>query len=207
MDLYIINNISKTLNTLIMFKYQTTKQFLSNHQCKFLLKNVKPKLNFESAATGQSSTSDKTIRDSNICFIPIDMFPAIKEQLHTHLINMVKIKGYELNFDDELLQFTEYKTDGHYRWHEDSSKEMYSDRYCSLVMQLNDDYEGGELQLKEFDNDGNENIITLEKGEGNLFVFLSSITHRVTTITYGTRYSLVSWFKLKPIKDFKKTML
>jgi hypothetical protein len=52
-----------------------------------------------------------------------------------------------------------------------------------------------------------ETKIQFEKGTGNLFVFLSSITHRVNEIVGGTRYSLVSWFTLKPTKDFKKTLI
>ena len=45
------------------------------------------------------------------------------------------------------------------------------------------------------------------RGIGNLFVFLSSTTHRVAPIIDGNRYSLVGWFKLRPIENFKKTLL
>ena len=70
-------------------------------------------------------------------------------------------------------------------------------------IQLNDEYEGGELQIKDKDN----NEITLDKGLGNLFLFYSHIEHRVMPILDGTRYSLVNWFKLAPIENFKKTLI
>jgi PKHD-type hydroxylase len=72
-----------------------------------------------------------------------------------------------------------------------------------MVIQLNDEYTGGELEIK--DNDNNE--ITLEKGLGNLFLFYSYIIHRVKPVTSGTRYSLVNWFRLTPIENFKKTLI
>ena len=72
-----------------------------------------------------------------------------------------------------------------------------------MVIQLSDDYIGGELQIKDEDN----NEITLESGLGNLFLFYSHITHRVKPVVSGTRYSLVNWFTLTPIENFKKTLI
>jgi predicted 2-oxoglutarate/Fe(II)-dependent dioxygenase YbiX len=71
------------------------------------------------------------------------------------------------------------------------------------VIQLNDEYEGGELLYKDFIN----NEIEFDKGIGNLFIFKSTIEHKVNPITFGTRYSLVSWIKLKEIEGYKKTLL
>ena len=126
--------------------------------------------------------------------------------LNTKLINIfnkeINVKGYNIDFTNNYFQFTEYKTNGYYNWHTDSS-DVLSDRYCSMVIQLNDEYTGGELEIK--DNDNNE--ITLEKGLGNLFLFYSYIIHRVKPVTYGARYSLVNWFRLTPIENFKKTLI
>ena len=47
----------------------------------------------------------------------------------------------------------------------------------------------------------------MEFGLGNLFIFPSNMLHRVKPIKDGIRYSLVSWLKLKEIKDYKKTIL
>ena len=77
------------------------------------------------------------------------------------------------------------------------------DRYCSLVIQLNDEYDGGDLQIKDNEN----KTLAIEKGIGNLILFLSNIEHRVVPIKSGIRYTLVNWVKLKENKDYKKTLL
>ncbi len=96
------------------------------------------------------------------------------------------------------LQFTEYPatTNGHYDWHEDNcwkpspDKANPWDRKLSLVVQLSapESYAGGKL---EFDRD------PLAEGQfvnqGDIIVFPSINRHRVTPVTAGLRYSLVTW--------------
>jgi predicted 2-oxoglutarate/Fe(II)-dependent dioxygenase YbiX len=190
-----------------MFKYTTIKEFLTKEHCNILLETMKSNAELCPGRMGIDSHIDKTKRDSNILFFELKSFPQIKEKLQSVLSEKIKMKGYELDFENEKIQFTEYQKDGHYVWHEDSTPDVFSERYCSLVIQLNNEYDGGELQLKESDFEGNETIITFERGIGNLFVFLSSTTHRVAPIIDGNRYSLVGWFKLRPIENFKKTLL
>jgi predicted 2-oxoglutarate/Fe(II)-dependent dioxygenase YbiX len=190
-----------------MFKYLTIKDFLTKEHCNILLETIKSNVELQPGKIATKMVYDKTKRDSNISFIPLSSLPKIKEKLQLVLSEKIKVKGYELNFENQQVQFTEYQKDGHYAWHQDSSPKEFSDRYCSLVIQLNDDYVGGELQLKEFDNKRKETIITFERGIGNLFVFVSSTTHRVAPIVDGNRYSLVSWFKLRSIQNFKKTFI
>ena len=190
-----------------MFKYTTIKEFLTKEHCDMLLETMKSNAELQPGRIGIDSQIDKTKRESNILFFELKSFPQIKEKLQSVLSEEIKMKGYELDFENQQIQFTEYQKDGHYTWHVDSATNMFSERYCSLVIQLNNEYDGGELQLKEFDFEGNESIITFERGIGNLFVFLSSTTHRVAPIIDGNRYSLVSWFKLRPIENFKKTII
>ena len=92
------------------------------------------------------------------------------------------------------IQFTEYHADdsGHYDWHDDTdsmNKNMY-DRKLSLSMQLSDpsSYEGGIL---EFEGDGG----SAPREQGHVTVFPALKKHRVTPVTKGVRYSLVSWME------------
>ena len=96
------------------------------------------------------------------------------------------------NFDWEgqtdEIQYTEYYDikGGKYDWHIDVGNGTMSMRKISAVVLLNDGYEGGKLQLKSI----GEN---LDIKKGNMFIFPSFISHRVTPVTKGTRKSLVMW--------------
>tara|TARA_R110000824_G_scaffold339505_1_gene526029 strand:+ start:1517 stop:2098 length:582 start_codon:yes stop_codon:yes gene_type:complete len=96
------------------------------------------------------------------------------------------------NFDWEgqtdEIQYTEYYDieGGKYDWHIDVGNGTMSMRKISAVVLLNDGYEGGELQLKSI----GEN---LDMKKGNMFIFPSFVSHRVTPVTKGTRKSLVMW--------------
>ena len=185
-----------------MINYITIPNFLSKKECEDLLqfsltKELKPAL-----VRGSEMVNLKS-RKSNVFFYDYNLdFPNLNEKLIEVFKKEVNVKGYNIDFTNNNFQFTQYTTDGYYNWHADSDAVM-KERYCSMVIQLNDEYTGGELQIK--DKDSNE--ITLEKGVGNLFIFYSYLTHRVKPITTGTRYSLVNWFRLTPIENFKKTLI
>lgn len=90
----------------------------------------------------------------------------------------------------EPLQFTEYNApDGKYDWHIDKAF-MSTTRKLSLVVQLTDpnEYEGGNLELLY-----QEEPVKMDRAQGSISFFPSYVTHRVTPITKGTRYSLVGW--------------
>ena len=181
----------------------TIKNFLSKEECDLLLKFSLSK-ELEIAKIGNGDGKLSNYRNSNIFFYDYTLnFPNLNKKLIKIFEKEVNVKGHTIDFTNNNFQFTEYKTDGYYKWHEDSSSDMHTERYCSMVIQLNDEYEGGELQIKDKDN----TEITLEKGLGNLFLFYSHITHRVKPVTSGTRYSLVNWFRLTPIENFKKTLI
>lgn len=93
------------------------------------------------------------------------------------------------------IQFTEYHGDAEHRydWHEDNNWKRTEpfDRKLSMVIQLSkpEDYEGGRLELhndplpEEYFRD-----------QGDVILFPAFNRHRVTPVTSGTRYSLVTWF-------------
>lgn len=93
------------------------------------------------------------------------------------------------------VQFTEYAAEnsGHYNWHEDNAWKGTKpfDRKMSMVIQLSaaDEYEGGKLELH---NDPlPEGTFTTQ---GDVLFFPSFNRHRVSPVTSGVRYSLVTWF-------------
>lgn len=110
------------------------------------------------------------------------------------------VKGYDFKISN--YQFTKYQNGDYFNWHTDSSGGVYNERILTIVIQLNDEYEGGEFEL-EIDG----KVYSLKKGIGNLFAFSSLTKHRIKEIKNGVRYSIVNWLELEIQKNYKKTLL
>jgi PKHD-type hydroxylase len=110
--------------------------------------------------------------------------------------------GFDISYFHEL-QVTEYSADyeGKYDWHEDTfwilDRKACMHRKLSMVVQLTDpaQYEGGDLELKQQPPEPHK-LRTL----GSVIVFPSVLQHRVTPVTKGVRYSLVSWIEGPPFR-------
>ena len=102
---------------------------------------------------------------------------------------------YELSKSDiEEVQLSKYSIGQFYNKHTDFNFHPESKshtRKLSVSVQLSDEdsYDGGDLLLYF----GGEKYIT-PKSKGSVIVFDSRMTHEVTPVTRGERYSLVKWF-------------
>ncbi len=95
--------------------------------------------------------------------------------------------GFDIGKLEEGFQFTKYESGDHYSWHADvGDEDERSRRKISITVQLNDDYEGGELQFFP-------SRIQAPKRKALVAVFPSFLVHRVAPVLSGTRYSLVAW--------------
>lgn len=179
-------------------KILLVKEFLDKQTCSEILGRSKNNLELKPAETVGGLMTKK--RKSSVAFI--DNIEEIDHKLKTFLEETIVLKGYSVTGLGPY-QFTEYKEGEFYDWHTDTSDSNYKERFCSIVIQLNDEYSEGYLQLK----DDHDNIIQMEKGVGNLYLFYSNIMHRVIPVKDGTRYSLVNWVSLEPIQNYKKTLI
>jgi PKHD-type hydroxylase len=149
-------------------------------------------------------SNNKKLRDSSICFIDD---PWIYRLIMPYVQVANKNAGWNFQWDHtESIQFTKYKLNQHYSWHTDSHTEPYDDpgkinhgklRKLSCCVALNNstDYKGGELEIASDDKEGNKVPLKCEaiKYQGSIVVFPSFMWHRVTPVTEGLRYSLVTW--------------
>jgi predicted 2-oxoglutarate/Fe(II)-dependent dioxygenase YbiX len=191
------------------FTYTIEPNFLSKEECNEILNFSLKELKLVPSKIVSSYIDDNidtNVRKSNQVFYPYyEKFPFLLEKMTKLLNQYIFVKGFDLDYKDSQFQFTEYHPGGHFKWHKDVSGKKITnyDRYCSLVIQLNDEYEEGDLQIKD---DKNKTLI-VEKGVGNLILFLSNIEHRVIPVKSGIRYTLVNWVKLIENKNYKKTLL
>jgi PKHD-type hydroxylase len=191
------------------FTYTIVSEFLTKEECNMILDFSLTELKLEPSEIFNESGLDGVYTDmriSNQVFYQYyEKFPFLLEKMSKLLNQHIFVKGFDLDFEKSQFQFTEYHPGGHFIWHRDVSGQKITDydRYCSLVIQLNNEYEDGDLQIKDEKNE----TLTIEKGTGNLILFLSNIEHRVVPVKSGVRYTLVNWVKLKQKKDYKKTLL
>jgi Rps23 Pro-64 3,4-dihydroxylase Tpa1-like proline 4-hydroxylase len=101
-------------------------------------------------------------------------------------IKFPKIKSNRINQID-LLKYT---PGGKYETHVDD--EAYVQRSLSVIINLNDNYEGGDLV---FTDQKEKEIKRLKRSKGSIVFFPSNFMypHKIEPITKGTRYSIVSW--------------
>lgn len=115
----------------------------------------------------------------------LDCQPAIEARL-----------GKELELHPEL-HFLTYPIGGYIKPHKDAldneeALDKLKERLVVFSLFLNDDYEGGKFMVKA----GGFPFppLVIDTKPGDLVAFVSHLTHQVTTITAGTRYSVTGWF-------------
>lgn len=112
-------------------------------------------------------------------------------------LNEIKIfKGVEYD-NVPKYSFNEYSPGDFLTWHKDSHEIMYG-ATITLIVQLNDDYDGADVKYKI-----DELEYTVPKKQGSVFVFDSNIDHCVTDLINGKRYSMNVW----PSKKIKKGLI
>ncbi len=135
------------------------------------------------------------IRDSEVMGIPFghplwgkfkSLLDPYVDQANNHIF------GFDINLNCVEFQIAKYDTNCHYDWHMDlfQTKEMYA-RKLSVTVQLSElnDYEGGELVFSNTPTPPKE-----LSEQGSMIIFPSFLSHSVTGVTKGTRYSLVAWY-------------
>ena len=64
---------------------------------------------------------------------------------------------------------------------------------------LNDDYEGGELGFRWFDDKEEPSIKYVKPKALDCIFFPANLCHKVAPVTKGTRYSVVRWYAGPPL--------
>jgi len=145
--------------------------------------------------------------------------PWIYKEVQPYIRQANKNAGWNFEWDrSEVCQFTKYKLNQYYDWHNDGWKKPYNKpntpdhgkiRKLSMTLQLTDgsEYEGGELEFdfRNYDPHARDESKHLKKAKeilpkGSIVVFPSFVWHRVKPVTKGVRYSLVMWNLGYPFK-------
>jgi len=151
---------------------------------------------------------NKNHRDSKIFFIE-EQKREIYDIIWPYLTEANERAGWKFDIKHaESPQLTKYEEGGFYNWHRDgksdslsvNKKELFGYvRKLSISVNLNEGYEGGQLELAQLDR-GEIRIMEPNSSIGTITIFPSFLMHRVRPVTKGKRYSLVLWFSGPPFK-------
>ena len=150
----------------------------------------------------------------------------IYDMVWPYLLEANRESGWNWDIEwAEGFQFTKYTKDGLYNWHNDGGSDHYGKylkdnkdlpnpctddptfegrvRKISMTMNLTDpkEYDGGKLKFDlSKTHDSGIDIMEIEEinRKGSIVFFPSFMSHTITPITRGTRYSLVLWVLGQP---------
>ena len=163
--------------------------------CKRVIE-IGEKLKIEEAKLDDNNDLKATTRQGKVSWInDITIMKEIATVINVH--NKTAKWNFSLK-SFEPLQYSIYEPGGHYDWHIDSHPKPYADgmiRKISFTLCLNEEYEGGELNLYLDDTP-----ISMAKQQGALIIFPSFVLHEVMPVTKGERNSLVTCITGEPFK-------
>ena len=145
----------------------------------------------------------KDLRTSDIKWINNDGLEIVRGIVGPYMIAANEQAGWKFIINHmQNSQLTRYNEGEFYTWHRDGgSDHLFNSgdwvRKISMTVCLNDDYEGGELQMCSYGRT-EHTIEAPPQGKGTIIVFPSFMDHQVTPVTKGVRYSLVTWFTGPP---------
>lgn len=193
-------NFSWDLNSDTTSAWAYQSGVFTKHNCQEII-SLGLALSSTEAHLGQDRSVNTNIRQGKIAFFDP------KNTEHEFIFRTIADYGQAINrqfwqFDIkfiECVQFTCYDSpNDFYTSHMDMGYRPAEVRKLSISLQLSpaDSYQGGNLELfrcgTEFDQ--------APRQQGTIIAFPSYHVHRVTPVTQGARYSLVSWFAGPPFK-------
>ena len=142
------------------------------------------------------SLEDLEVRNTLWYYITDEMAKKFEQAVATCFTNHVAPQ-YNCEFKSyEPVQFLGYPPGGHYKGHNDGEHfnmetrqwERIMPRDVSFLFYLNDQYGGGELEFYDLG-------LTIKPKKGMMIAFPSykEFAHKVHPVTWGHRYTLVSW--------------
>jgi len=165
-----------------------------------LVKYISNKVNFKDAELiGDDNKPDiinKNIRNTQTYSFNVKSLTSVHwgQYLRHIIVKIFKMYNMDHPTQAEKVQAIEvlkYEKGGFYKMHSDHHGKM--PRTLSVIIFLNNDYEGGELNFH--DPVTNEIYQTIKPFPGRCIMWPSNFMypHSVSPVTKGTRYAIVSW--------------
>jgi hypothetical protein len=181
-------------NTLNLETVSKIIKFAKN--CKYkqvgLGENNEVETKLRNAVSCQLTRTNESLSNIHWANFLANHFKNIMEHYTNSLNPLSQLKDYPVT-KILTMEILKYEQAGHYVWHTDAGSTPDLFRTFSLILILNNDYEGGVLQFRNPDGSGE---MSIDKVPGRIILWPSNFMfpHRVIPVTKGIRYSIVSWF-------------
>ena len=122
------------------------------------------------------------------------MLKAISDRLAYRIgPELTKVFAFDRQFTFDLHVVLSYSADAKHFFgaHRDNGAPTTADRAFAVSLNLNDDYEGGELVFPEYAG------VRVSSPAGGAAVFSCSLLHQVLPVTRGRRFVLTTFFRAK----------
>lgn len=148
-----------------------------SNQLMFCLKKFIPKV---------EDILDKDIYAEQQKFISSELFGALDKTLDHYTKELYPFAEKNIKSREQYMHLLKYETAGHLPAHQDQG---VSSRVLSVLLYLNDDYDGGEIEFKHSN-------IKFKPEAGSVVFFPSNFlyVHEVYPVTKGPRYALPNWY-------------
>lgn len=149
---------------------------------------------YEKKKPKSADTPDDSIRKTKLNWLPLNH--KYNKILTGYIEHANKIMYHYVLSKFTPCQFARYDVGDFYDYHQDAGHNIVEyekeTRKLSMTVQLSDPntYEGGNFYFYNGHKDETEPEI---QEQGSILVFDSRMWHRVSPVTKGVRYSLVSW--------------
>jgi hypothetical protein len=171
------------------FLYWFVRDAVPKYACKKLIDAYdKEDYIVSKVGVGNEGTVNKEIRDVKL--VPLGVHRGIGATL-TGIGLYANSEAWKFDITkSNQVDYLKYDKDGHYKSHVDTFfvKGIEETRKLTVLLFLNDDFEGGRLYLQA----GNEKVYPPQEA-GTVIIFPSFVLHGVEPVTSGVRRSIVTW--------------
>ena len=171
------------------------ENFIDHKECDYLIDFCESKTWSPATVTGQKKYNPSFRRGSTFLIPESHLYQDTCVECITEKI-VDAVEAFNQNqyvIAEILFQFGKYNAANQdfFDWHKDDPKSKNPRRVISSTLQLSDrsSYDGGNLEIKNIDL----SHYGKSKLKGSLIIFDSQLYHRVTPVSKGVRYSLVTW--------------
>ena len=178
--------------------YLLIEQFLPPPEREQLLRELRRSQEAAALVYGTSAGGrvDERIRKARLLEVSHELRDAVTARLRDAQQSLADHFGIALASFEEP-KFLRYLTGDFFVAHQDGNTGLIRDdsmhRRVSVILFLNDSYQGGELLFHGKYPDFARHAVPATPGA--LVAFPSETTHEVTPVTDGERYTVVSWYR------------